>query len=362
MRKKKVNSQDVAKAAGVSQSTVSMILNGKNLSSFTDNTVQRVIEAAEALGYRRARSKEASHSKKNTIMIFCPVLSNPYYSYLIQTIEQAAYEQDVQTLICTTYRSADIEMYHLRTLNIQNISGIIFTGIPLNKNFIEELNRRLPVVIIGDRDNVIDVDTVEVSSYRAGMCVAKHLTSLGHHSIAFISTTLNEQNIIRVKRMEGIRAVLEAPNRNCRLTVKSREISAAEDIGAPDIEHKVGYSLTKECLEDEDITAIIGANDMVAYGIMDALMDQGFGVPDDYSVCGFDNIFPSGMKSISLTTVENHMAEKGRNAFDILYKRIKQSGQRLRSPAECITRIEYPPRLIIRSSTGVPRKKKDGES
>ena len=107
-------------------------------------------------------------------------------------------------------------------------------------------------------------------------------------------------------------------------------------------------------METPFVTAMIGINDMVAYGILDALHSAGHTVPDEYSVCGFDNIFPSQMLNVSLSSVENFVQQKGRSALDILVKRITSRGGQP-GAADSITHVEYQPRLIVRTSTGEAR-------
>jgi len=355
MKEKQATSQDVARAAGVSQSTVSMILNGKRLPSFTDETIRKVFDAANSLGYKGVRSKRTTTAQADTIVVFCPVVSNPYYASVIQSLEQAAYEKGFRTVICTTYRSADIERRNLREVNKESTAGIIFTCIPLHKALVEDINYQIPIVVIGDRDESINVDTVEVNSYRSGIAVAEHLIDLGHRHISLISTSLDNQNIIRVKRMEGIRDTMAKLDGESGFYVKSRKVSSLTDISDLDIEHKVGFELTRECLvETPFVTAMIGINDMVAYGILDALHSAGHTVPDEYSVCGFDNIFPSQMLNVSLSSVENFVQQKGRSALDILLKRITSRGGQP-GAADSITHVEYQPRLIVRTSTGRAR-------
>lgn len=353
MKEKQATSQDVARAAGVSQSTVSMILNSKKLPSFTDETIRKVYDAAHSLGYKGVRSKRSDTAVADTIAVFCPVVSNPYYAGVIQSLEQAAYESGFRTVICTTYRSADIEMRHLREINKESTAGIVFTCIPLHKEVVEDINYQIPIVVIGDRDESINVDTVEVNSYRSGVAVADHLIDLGHRNISLISTSLDNQNIIRVKRMEGIRDTMAKLGGESGFYVKSRKVSSLTDISDLDIEHRVGFELTQECLaETPFVTAIVGINDMVAYGILDALHSAGHVVPDEYSVCGFDNIFPSQMLNVSLSSVENFVQQKGRSALDILLKRItSRRGQP--GMTDSITHVEYQPRLIVRASTGI---------
>lgn len=355
MKEKQVTSQDVARAAGVSQSTVSMILNGKKLPSFTDDTIRKVLEAANKLNYKRTRNKNPDATPPDTIIIFCPVISNPYYANVVQSIEQSAYQKGFRTTVCTTYRSTEMELRHLRTINTEHIAGIIFTYIPRHKKAVEDINYQIPVVVIGDRDESISVDTVEVNSYRAGIVVAEHLIDLGHRNIALVSTSLDHQNTIRLKRMEGIRDTLEKLGRESNFYVRSRNIPSITDINNSRIEHQVGYELTQECLtESPFVTAIIGINDMVAYGVIDALHSNSCQIPAQYSVCGFDNIFPSRMPGVSLSSIENFVQEKGHSAFNILCQRITSRGGHP-GAEDSITRVEYQPRLIIRSSTAPAR-------
>lgn len=88
------------------------------------------------------------------------------------------------------------------------------------------------------------------------------------------------------------------------------------------IEHLVGRELARKCLDDKKITAFVAVNDM-ATGLSMRCAREGYSIPGDYSVCGFDNIFPSGFAGIDLTTVEHYMRDKGRNALEILHSKIR---------------------------------------
>ena len=89
-----------------------------------------------------------------------------------------------------------------------------------------------------------------------------------------------------------------------------------------DSEYKIGYDLTKELLrEHNDITAIVGLNDMIAFGILDALHEEKYKVPADISVMGCDNTLFAKMHKVSLTTIEHFVVFKGRDACDIIMKK-----------------------------------------
>ena len=93
---------------------------------------------------------------------------------------------------------------------------------------------------------------------------------------------------------------------------------------------------------------------MVGYGVLDGLIEKGYRVPEDYSLCGFDNVFPSGFHRMELTTVDNTTQDHGASAFHLLRDRLEN---RTENPAVYpITRLEYRSRLIIRGSTAAPRE------
>ena len=342
---------------GLSQAAVSMILNGRNEISFSEDTIHRVHEAAEQIHYRKpGRSGEAVRLfHKKAVAVFCPTVTNPYYSALVQSIEQAARAKKYSTFLFNTYRDPANEIYFLSIVRKMDIAGIIFTAVPLSGKTVEEINRLIPVVVIGDRNKEVGVDTVEVDNYKAGVIIAQHLIGLGHRHIAYLSTSLNQNNTARIRRLEGLQDTFRKECEGGTILVKSRTISPQEELNALTLEHTVGYDLAKECLAQKKVTAFAAVNDMVAYGIIDALESEHYRIPEDYSVCGFDNIFPSQLMRLPLTTVEHHIQEKGHNAFEMLYSRINAMGEE-GALSNSIIRVEYQPRLIVRGTTAPPRK------
>ena len=131
MGKKKVTSSDVAKAAGVSQATVSMVLNRKYNVSFSKETIQKVEQAAEEMGYEIPKRKKRKESRKEKlIVVFCPNLTNPYYVMLLQGIETRAKEQGFGLFICNTQRELKMEERYLKMMWELKPLGIIYTCNP----------------------------------------------------------------------------------------------------------------------------------------------------------------------------------------------------------------------------------------
>ena len=327
-----------------------MILSGRTDVSFSADTVRKVRETAEALGYAPTAKKRPSLFDRKTVLIVCTNVLNPYYSTIVQAIQQAFFNDTATTHIYTTYRDAENEIRILNAVAGSDLAGVVFTMMPQSTELVERVNRLVPVVVIGDRNTSLNVDTVEMNNYSAGAIIAHYMIGLGHKHIAYISTTLNEANSARVRRLEGVRDTYRDECPEGSVIVRSREVTPKEERDNISIEHAVGFELTRKCLGERRITAFVAVNDMVAYGVLDAIRAEGRRVPEDYSVCGFDNIFPSQFLPVGLTTVEHYIADKGRNAFEILHS--KMSGE---SSDRNITRVEFKHHLIVRDSTAAPR-------
>ena len=225
------------------------------------------------------------------------------------------------------------------------VSGIIFTMMPQKAERIEEINRKIPIVVIGDRNTSLNVDTIELDNFKAGTLIGQHLLELGHRRIAFISTTLDTVNNIRRRRLAGLQEALE--DKGASLQVLSRDITPEEELDNLNIEYATGLALTEECLKRfPKCTALVAVNDSVAYGVLDALATHGLKVPEDRSVCAFDNLPFSRLSCMDLTSVEHHIAEKGRNAFEMFFDRISKKS------TNNITRVEFSHYLRVGKTTG----------
>ncbi len=360
MTKKKATSSDVAKRAGVSQATVSMVLNKKYNVSFSRETIARVEEAARELDYQLPRNRSKKESKKEKlIVVFCPTITSPYYVLLLEGIESVANEQGYGVFICNTQRDAHLEERYLRMMKVVRPQGIIYASNP-NPDFqemVEELAGEIPLVIISNKEKTTTVDAINQDNTEVGRLMARHLLDLGHRDVAFITPPLTRRQWQRSRRIEGF--VREFEREGLKGHVLIRAADEAVDRRSPrtDSEYAMGYQLTMELLEEGlDFTAIAGQNDMMAYGALDALQASRIHVPRDVSVIGCDNIFYSSIRRISLTTIDHFVALKGRDACDIIIRKINMNDQfygGLRPTS--LFNIEYSPKLIVRRTTAYAR-------
>ena len=267
--RKKVTSTDIAKAAGVSQATVSMVLNKKYNVSFSRETVEKVEQAARELGYVLPKRRSSKNSKNSRlIVVFCPTLTNPYYVMLLQGIETVAKEKGYGVFTCNTQRELRIEEQYLRMMPGVAPAGIIYTCNPSSAfmDQVEELAQRIPLVIISNRERV-KVDAINQDNTKVGSLMARHLLNLGHRKVAFIAPPLTKRQQQRSRRVEGFVKEYEKEGLTDSVIIKAADDRWDEVLPSIDSEYRIGYNLTKELLaEHRDVTAIAGLNDMIAFG------------------------------------------------------------------------------------------------
>ena len=359
MKKAKVTLKDVAAYAGVSAATVSMILNGRSSSKFPETTCRRVIDACNELGYVRNGTFQSAPDDK-VLMAITPTFSNLYYIHMVVAMQSRAKELGYSLVVFNTFREISQETRIMQICNQFPYAGVFFLYPPENQMLMQQMEWSKPVIHIYDKGIHDDADILELDGFRVGTITGEYLLEQGHEHIAFISSTFHTKQITRIRRLEGMRAVYAAHGYD---PVDSVLACSPENI-LPNLRtvpegYELGYLLTKRVMERwEDVTAFVAVNDMMAIGVMDAITDAGKRIPEDYSVCGCDNTSVARYKHIALTSVESYAKQTGRQAVDLLIRKIEGGNNLsgLEDSPDGITRIEYFPKLIVRKSTG-PRRK-----
>lgn len=352
---KKVTIKDLALKLDISPASVSMILNRKSIKRFSAETVERVFNAAEEMGYKSVKGQNFSLIKPadTLIIIVCPSLFNPFYTTLIQGIEKAARSKGFTTSVRTTYWDVNTEKFIMEQAQKLNVAGVIFAMIPQQPDLAYQLSKKLPVVSIGDRRDDLEIATVDMNNYNAGLLLGQHLIKLGHQNIAYLSSTLNEQHSSRVRRLQGLQAAFNKIAG--KVAVYTKNITPEQEVSNLEVEYHIGYELARTCLQESPkITALAGINDMVSYGIINGVASLGLTTPKDVSVCGFDNIFPSKIHGLELTTVDHSLVNCGQSAFELLLEEIENYHSHGRF--ESITHVEYKSTLVPRGTTGPAKK------
>ncbi len=348
MKNSKVALRDVAARAGVSVSAVSMILSSRAGVTFNEETVQRVRKAAAELGYRRPAG--TGLTDRPTIAVFLTIVTGSYYTFIAQAITQKANEAGYDTFILETHHNAERELRLMHMVRKMNIAGILYTAAPINRNEAARIAAVIPTVIIQSAPGTADIDAVTNDNFRAGRLAAEHMLSLGHRYVAYIDIDRTHQQMPGSVCLQGVKSRFQEVN-DAHLSVYTAPGPNTLVPGSFHETRSLAAALAKQALPDKRITGFICVSDYAAYGVIDTLSEAGMRIPQDYSVCGCNNLFSSSLTGVSLTSVDRHPTELGCAAFDLLKNRIQNAGT---APAT-ITNIEYLSRLIIRGSTGAPR-------
>lgn len=350
MAKKRVKAKDVAEWAGVSQTTVSMVLNNYSNASISEETRQRVFKACEELGYVVRKAGFRSDEQSRIILMVCPSFDNQHYAKVLNSAQQRAKELGFEPVVFCTQRKEAEEARLVGLCRQLNVSGVLMAYSPYNSSAYRLLSMEVPHVLIYDKTFNTNTNIIALDNYKIGQIIGEHLIGLGHKHIAHISRQLHRTQTARYRRIEGIRSAMQEagidPDKYLRVcTLESEGLDNTLRVEG----YETGLLLGRQALERyPEVTAFSATNDIVAFGLLDAIKEMGKSVPKDYSVCGCDNISMAAMHHIELTTVDPFSSEKGRDAIDVLVKRISMP----ENYGESYTQIEYPPKLIVRKTTG----------
>ncbi|MDP4109128.1 MAG: LacI family DNA-binding transcriptional regulator [Bacillota bacterium] len=344
---KKATSRDVAKLAGVSQTTVSFILNSTPGVSFSEETRRRVHEAAKQLNYvPNSFAKGLKTNESKLIGLLVPSMVNPFYPMLTQRIENYSALKGYNVLLCCTERLPEREVDYLNLLAEKLVDGIIYTFTPHYLKNAVRLSRQIPIVLIGEKEEEISLSTLSLNGFKCGALLAQHLLELGHRSIAYVMSPVKSVSYTRQRRLDGIKSKIQEfglPEESLKVYT-ARPVSSDASDGLFEID--AGYQGAEYLLKNTDVTAIIGVNDMVAVGIVSCILNDGhYKVPDDISVCGFDNTFLSEMFRPKITTIDYCSPYLCKFAVDMLVESgVGEEGN--------VLKLENEPHLVVRSSTG----------
>ena len=289
----KVGIRDVARLAGVSTGTVSRVLNDHP--SVTQELRARVSGIINDLGYTPDPSARSMRSKISRLIgIVIPDLTNPFFSELVQSAEQAAAKHGYNIIVMTSFDNAAKEADRIRQLTSRKVDGIIL--VPSNGFHTIKLPKGLPIVFV---DRLMPGYSGIAADHRDGARRGvEYLLKLGHHRIGFISGPKHS-----VPASDRLRGYLDAMEQ----VEGSDKIAGAPLIAEAAFDYESGRSAGNYLLaraRNERPTAIFTSSDQQAIGCMRAAHDLGIPIPAALSIVGFDGIPLSSMTTPRLTTVK----------------------------------------------------------
>jgi len=342
--------QDVAKEAGVSAMTVSVVMNGaRSATRVSDTTRERIQEVALRLRYRpNAVAQGLSRRCLDTIGVVAEIDGedlNLYFLEVLNGILESARHHGQNTTVLSV-ASWEQEEQRIVKFCDGRVDGIIFIGPILSPQFAKTVSHHVPFVAIHSNSPLEEAQNLESDDEGGAYQIVKYLIDQGHRHIAHFRG--NDGFRGAHLRQLGYRRALEEAGipYSDDLVMGGQFVAESGRERARRLVATKGNSLP---------TAVFCANDTIAYGCMEVLSESGLSVPQDISVVGFDDTLLARMTTPPLTTIRQPVRRMGQRAVDLLMPKIRESntGAVVENSVSSVEVFDI--ELIVRGSVGAPR-------
>jgi len=331
-----VSLKDVAKAAGVSVSTVSYVVNGRP--NVTAATRQRVQQALDELNYRPnlvARGLQAGRS--GIIALAVPTIDAPYFGELARHIISEAAQRSYTVLIDQTDGLVEREQDLLEDIGPRLIDGLIFSPLAMGPGQLRSRVVQTPLVLLGEQVANGPADHVAIDNVAAARAGTAHLIEIGRRRIAAIGCGVSKTSHAAQQRYVGY----------ARALADAGLAAPADPVGRNASRDRTGGASAVEALlrAPSPPDALFCYNDLMALGAIRGLLKQGVRVPEDVAVVGIDDIEDGRFSTPSLTTISPDKRRMAHLVVDLLLSRITDGAN---SPPR---EMQVPFTLEVREST-----------
>lgn len=325
----------VAKASGVSKSTVSRVINGSG--PVKKHTRRKVLQAMEELGYYpNVFAQGMKTNRSRTVAVMIPDFRNPYFADWMGGIEQVLRENDYLSLVCSTGVESESEYETLRTLLQRRIDGILFCSYSKNRKtlaLLREIEPRIPVVYMDPMMKRRGACCVFADGQRGTYDAVQYLVDGGRRRIAYIKGP--SHYLVTDERYQGYRKAI----------TDGALPTDPDYVYEGDFRFESGFEAARHFAAlNPRPDAVVSATDYMALGALRYFLRHGIKVPGEVSLIGFDNISLTTLVEPNLTTIAMPIEELGRSAADILMRRIDD-------PAAKPEQIVFPCELVVRETT-----------
>ena len=324
--------RDVAARVGVSQTLVSLVF--RNAPGASAETRERVLRAADELGYRPDTAAQVLRRNRSRHIGVLFTMRQPFDVDMVEAIYPAAERHGYHVVLGALGVGRD-DRQAVEELLAYRSEAMILLGTTTKAAQLARAADQMPVVDIGRRFTGDSVDVVRVADERGGRLAVDHLVSLGHRSIVHIDG--------------GDLPAAAQRRRGYRQAMRRHHLHQEIRILPGDYTEESGAAAGRRILNDAQLpTAIFAANDRCAHGVLDTLTRARVDVPGDISVVGYDDSGIARISFIDLTTVRQDAAQMAERAVQAIVERLDYGRTDARE-------IVLDPTLVVRGTTGPPR-------
>ncbi|MCF8309381.1 MAG: LacI family transcriptional regulator [Bacteroidales bacterium] len=333
-----VTIKDIARKLGVSPSTVSRAL--KDHPEISPKTKKVVTELANLLGYKPNEIALSLRSKRTKVIgLIIPEIVHHFFSSVISGIEEIAIEEGYNVMIFQSNESYTREVLNTQSLYANRVDGLLVSLAKETKNYEHFRNlqkHEVPIVFFDRILEGLKTDRVIVDDYGGAFEAVEHLILSGYKKILHLSGS--RDLLIGRNRINGYKDALE-----------DNGLEVDENLVVPCDNYESAMQITGDIIDRHPgIDAIFAVNDFTAIGAMKAVKQKGKKVPDDIAIMGFTNNISSTLTDPTLSSVDQHGTEVGKEATRLLLKRLKEGDlTEDHTPQTRVVRTD----LVVREST-----------
>jgi len=334
--------EDIARAAGVSISTVSRVLNGKTVRGGNKERVEKAIARFHYVPNLHARGLMRKGFRAAGLLVTS--MTNNYYLEIAEAFERKLRDRGYTLLLGSTSGSWEMERKYLEDFSLRGVEGAVVVDCSLENwenGFFRRLCRNMSLVLVHSNPEIVDINSIVIDQTMGMRKVMDYLWNQGHRDIAFLRGKTGYSYDIKEEAWRKFlldRGVVPGPH--SLLVVERGNTEEAVGLAEQAMMELIGSRGLPQ--------AVFACNDLMALGVMNAALRSGIDVPGSLSVVGHDNTILSMSGSIRLTSVDLKMPAVGEAAADLLLQGVEMRDLEPR-------RVVFAPELAVRESTGRAR-------
>jgi DNA-binding LacI/PurR family transcriptional regulator len=339
--------RDIARQAGFSASTVSIVLNDAPLARYIRaSTKKRIEDVAHKLGYSPNQLARSLRNQRNhTVGVIVFDITDPFCTPILRGIETSLYQASYVPILTDAHNERPRFERYLEMLLERRIEGLIVIAnwLFVDIDVLADLEKqKIPTAVIG-RQLTDSISSVMVDNEAGARMAVEHLYELGHREIAFIRGP--KELADSGQRWRGVRSFARAAG----LKIDPKLTVDLPDVLDPNHAFETAQRVTEELLRQRrSFTAVMAFDDITALGAIRALTKAGVKVPEQCSVIGFDDVAPAALSAPPLTTIRQPMTTMGATAVQIVVDAISAASDKLEVGA---MHRRLAPELVVREST-----------
>lgn len=343
MKPKRITIKDIAKEAGVSETTVSRFLN-KKFEYMGHETRLKIEKVVKELNYRPSNIARSLKSNKSKLLgAVIADIENPFSNIIIKGLIDKSNELGYSLMISISNNSIEKEDEGIRSFIDNGVEGLVVNTVTDSEVLLKEVNETTPVLLIDRSIDNLDVDLVTSNNYELGSELMTHLIESGYKRIGFFSEEMTNNSVRQIRHQAFIDSSKEMEGINAETFIIDRE--------KPD----ETVRMLETFLDADEPPVIVAGNGLIQLALLKVLRELTYKFGEDYGFCGFDDWdWSTVVGKDGITSISQDSYSLGTESVDILHKRITQE---LKKEEPILKTIKG--KLIVRGSTRLNTKENE---